>query len=233
MPGTGIPGFNEHAKRIATQFDLYEDALFSTKVTGLEWDDDAALLDAWREGRTGYPVVDAAMRQLRATGWMHNRARMIVGSFLTKDLQQDWREGERWFWDTLVDADLAADVAEGVAEGVQPLAVHHVDGHHRHVAPQRQVGGTAPERLTPRCATAGSIGGRLTPVNPAPDGSNVLPDTPPVLPREAVQRWRLVLARDRLQHLLQVEGRVDDLDRLRQQREVTGGILHRPLSRGR
>src|SRR6185312_14715722 len=63
----------------------------------LEWDTDEELLDAWRDGRTGYPLVDAGMRQLRATGWMHNRARLVVGSFLTKDLQLDWRAGEAWF----------------------------------------------------------------------------------------------------------------------------------------
>src|SRR4249920_485994 len=69
----------------------------------LSWDDDEELLEAWKAGATGYPVVDAAMRQLAATGWMHNRARMIVGSFLTKDLQQDWRHGERHFMAHLLD----------------------------------------------------------------------------------------------------------------------------------
>lgn len=64
-------------------------------------------LAAWQRGRTGYPIVDAGMRELWATGWMHNRVRMIVGSFLVKDLLIDWREGAAWFWDTLVDADLA------------------------------------------------------------------------------------------------------------------------------
>jgi deoxyribodipyrimidine photo-lyase len=64
-------------------------------------------LDAWQKGQTGYPIVDAGMRQLWATGWMHNRVRMIVASFLVKDLLITWREGAEWFWDTLVDADLA------------------------------------------------------------------------------------------------------------------------------
>ncbi|MDT3377781.1 deoxyribodipyrimidine photo-lyase [Labrys neptuniae] len=68
-------------------------------------------LGAWKKGMTGYPVVDAAMRQLWATGWMHNRARMIVASFLVKHLLIDWREGERWFWETLVDADPANNPA--------------------------------------------------------------------------------------------------------------------------
>jgi len=62
-------------------------------------------LEAWQQGRTGYPIVDAGMRQLWATGWMHNRVRMIAASFLVKHLLIDWRHGERWFWDTLVDAD--------------------------------------------------------------------------------------------------------------------------------
>lgn len=62
------------------------------------------LLKAWQRGKTGYPIVDAGMRELWATGWMHNRVRMIVASFLIKHLMIDWREGERWFWDTLVDA---------------------------------------------------------------------------------------------------------------------------------
>ncbi|MCX8155123.1 MAG: DNA photolyase family protein [Verrucomicrobiae bacterium] len=68
-----------------------------------------ATLRAWQKGRTGYPIVDAGMRELWATGWMHNRVRMIAGSFLVKDLLLDWRHGARWFWDTLVDADLASN----------------------------------------------------------------------------------------------------------------------------
>ena len=64
-------------------------------------------LAAWREGRTGYPLVDAGMRELLSTGWMHNRVRMIAASFLVKDLRIHWLEGARWFWETLVDADLA------------------------------------------------------------------------------------------------------------------------------
>jgi deoxyribodipyrimidine photo-lyase len=75
------------------------------------WRTDDAALEAWRRGRTGYPVVDAAMRQLWATGYMHNRARMIAASFLIKHLLIDWRSGEDWFWDTLVDADLANNAA--------------------------------------------------------------------------------------------------------------------------
>ncbi len=71
----------------------------------------AADIAAWQQGRTGYPIVDAGMRQLWATGWMHNRVRMIAASFLIKHLLVDWRVGEVWFWDTLVDADYASNAA--------------------------------------------------------------------------------------------------------------------------
>jgi deoxyribodipyrimidine photo-lyase len=73
----------------------------------LRWADDAEGLLAWRTGTTGFPVVDAAMRQLLHTGWMHNRARMITASFLTKDLMIDWRQGARWFMTWLTDGDVA------------------------------------------------------------------------------------------------------------------------------
>jgi deoxyribodipyrimidine photo-lyase len=76
---------------------------------GDDWDDDAALLDAWKEGRTGYPLVDAGMRQLREEGWMHNRARLVTASFLVKDLRVDWRLGAAHFFDLLVDGDIASN----------------------------------------------------------------------------------------------------------------------------
>ncbi|WP_439597130.1 cryptochrome/photolyase family protein [Falsiroseomonas sp.] len=75
------------------------------------WQPDARLLEAWQQGRTGYPVVDAGMRQLWQTGWMHNRVRMIAASLLVKHLLQPWQAGAAWFWDTLVDADLASNSA--------------------------------------------------------------------------------------------------------------------------
>jgi len=71
------------------------------------WRQDAAALRAWHQGRTGFPIVDAGLRELWATGWMHNRVRLIAASFLVKDLLVPWQAGARWFWDTLVDADLA------------------------------------------------------------------------------------------------------------------------------
>lgn len=73
------------------------------------WRHDERLLEAWQRGQTGYPMVDAGMRQLWQTGWMHNRVRMIVASFLVKHLLHSWEDGARWFWDTLVDADLASN----------------------------------------------------------------------------------------------------------------------------
>jgi deoxyribodipyrimidine photo-lyase len=75
------------------------------------WVRSAKLLKAWQRGATGYPIVDAGMRELWATGYMHNRVRMVAASFLIKHLRIDWREGETWFWDTLVDADLANNAA--------------------------------------------------------------------------------------------------------------------------
>ena len=88
--------------------DLPEEPL-NERFRDFPWADDAAMREAWRHARTGYPIVDAGMRQLRRTGWMHNRLRMIVGSFLVKDLLEHWRVGALWFWDNLVDADLASN----------------------------------------------------------------------------------------------------------------------------
>ena len=82
---------------------------FKRETDALAWRHDDALFQAWCEGRTGYPIVDAAMRQLKATGWMHNRLRMIVAMFLSKDLFIDWRWGERHFMQHLIDGDLAAN----------------------------------------------------------------------------------------------------------------------------
>ncbi len=80
---------------------------FNPSLANIPWRNDAAEFAAWKAGRTGMPVVDAAMRQLKQTGWMHNRARMIVASFLVKDLLIDWRWGEAWFMENLLDGDIA------------------------------------------------------------------------------------------------------------------------------
>lgn len=80
---------------------------FSPTLRAIQWRQAPGDLRAWQAGETGFPIIDAAMRQLEATGWMHNRARMVVASFLVKHLLLPWQQGARWFWDTLVDADLA------------------------------------------------------------------------------------------------------------------------------
>ena len=82
---------------------------FHAQYASLDWPNDPALFAAWCEGRTGYPLVDAAMRQLNSTGYMHNRLRMVTASFLAKDLLVDWRWGERYFAERLIDFDLAAN----------------------------------------------------------------------------------------------------------------------------
>jgi deoxyribodipyrimidine photo-lyase len=100
-------GWREFAHHILHHFPQTIRAPLRERFEKFPWRRDAAALKAWQQGRTGYPIVDAGMRELWATGWMHNRVRMIVGSFLTKDLLVSWTAGARWFWDTLVDADLA------------------------------------------------------------------------------------------------------------------------------
>ncbi len=84
---------------------------FRPEFDAFPWAENPSALDAWQQGRTGYPIVDAGMRELWQTGWMHNRVRMITASFLIKDLLLPWQQGEAWFWDTLVDADLASNAA--------------------------------------------------------------------------------------------------------------------------
>ena len=84
---------------------------FQRRFDAFPWRDDAKALARWQRGLTGYPIVDAGMRQLWHTGWMHNRVRMVAASFLIKHLLIDWRLGEEWFWDTLVDAEPANNAA--------------------------------------------------------------------------------------------------------------------------
>jgi deoxyribodipyrimidine photo-lyase len=100
-------GWREFAHHLLFHFPDTTGEPLKASFRNFPWNEDPALLRAWQRGQTGYPLVDAGMRQLWATGWMHNRVRMVVGSFLVKDLLIDWRRGADWFWDTLVDADLA------------------------------------------------------------------------------------------------------------------------------
>lgn len=108
----GEVGWRDYAQGIILQFPGYGRENAREAFDAMPWRDDASAradLKAWQQGRTGYPIVDAGMRQLWTTGWMHNRVRMITASFLIKHLLIDWREGERWFWDTLVDADYGSN----------------------------------------------------------------------------------------------------------------------------
>lgn len=100
-------GWREFAHHLLFHFPQTPTRSLRADFEHFPWVDDAEALKAWQRGRTGMPLVDAGMRQLWHEGWMHNRVRMVVGSFLVKNLQINWVHGARWFWDTLVDADLA------------------------------------------------------------------------------------------------------------------------------
>jgi len=102
-------GWREFAHHLLYHFPHTTDAPLRADFTRFPWREDARELRAWQRGETGIPLVDAGMRELWETGWMHNRVRMVVASFLVKNLRMHWLHGARWFWDTLVDADLASN----------------------------------------------------------------------------------------------------------------------------
>ncbi len=102
-------GWREFAHHLLFHFPHTPAEPLRANFKKFPWRKNAARLKAWQRGHTGYPIVDAGMRELWTTGWMHNRVRMTVASFLVKDLLISWQEGARWFWDTLVDADLASN----------------------------------------------------------------------------------------------------------------------------
>jgi deoxyribodipyrimidine photo-lyase len=104
-------GWREFAYHLLYHFPTLPDRNWKPAFDAYPWSDNVKQLRAWQRGLTGYPIVDAGMRELWATGYMHNRVRMIVASFLIKHLRQHWKEGEAWFWDTLLDADLANNAA--------------------------------------------------------------------------------------------------------------------------
>ncbi|MEO1188879.1 MAG: deoxyribodipyrimidine photo-lyase, partial [Pseudomonadota bacterium] len=104
-------GWREFSHHLLYHFPTLPHRNLQRRFDGFPWADDDASFIAWTKGMTGYPIIDAGMRQLWQTGWMHNRVRMIVASFLTKHLLIHWRHGEDWFWDTLVDADPASNSA--------------------------------------------------------------------------------------------------------------------------
>lgn len=100
-------GWREFAHHLLFHFPHTPEKPLRAAFEKFPWEKNAAHFKVWTGGKTGYPIVDAGMRELWTTGWMHNRVRMIVASFLVKDLRMSWLEGAKWFWNTLVDADLA------------------------------------------------------------------------------------------------------------------------------
>jgi len=101
--------WREFAYHVLYHFPETPEQPLQKKFEAFPWKRDGTVLRRWQQGLTGYPIVDAGMRQLWQTGWMHNRVRMIVASFLVKHLLHSWEDGAAWFWDTLVDADLASN----------------------------------------------------------------------------------------------------------------------------
>jgi deoxyribodipyrimidine photo-lyase len=104
-------GWREYSHHLLYHFPTLPERNWRQNFDAYPWRETVSDLQAWQRGMTGYPLVDAGMRELWQTGWMHNRVRMITASFLVKHLRIDWRHGEAWFWDTLVDADLANNAA--------------------------------------------------------------------------------------------------------------------------
>ena len=104
-------GWREFSYYLLYHFPQLPKQNLNSKFDIFPWREDKKLLKLWQKGKTGIPIVDAGMRQLWKTGYMHNRVRMIVASFLVKNLLLDWRHGEKWFWDCLLDADLANNSA--------------------------------------------------------------------------------------------------------------------------
>jgi deoxyribodipyrimidine photo-lyase len=104
-------GWREFSYHLLFHFPKLGSENFLPRFDAFPWEENSTSLLAWQKGQTGYPIVDAGMRELWRTGWMHNRVRMITASFLIKHLMIDWRRGEEWFWDTLVDADPASNAA--------------------------------------------------------------------------------------------------------------------------
>lgn len=104
-------GWREFSNHLLFHFPTLPDKNWRPAFDAFPWLDDADQLTAWKKGQTGYPIVDAGLRELWHTGTMHNRVRMVAASFLIKHLRVHWKQGEAWFWDTLLDADLANNAA--------------------------------------------------------------------------------------------------------------------------
>ena len=117
-------GYREYSRYLSFNFPFTHERALLANLKSFPWRIDEVAFTAWRQGRTGYPLVDAGMRELWATGWLHNRIRVMVSSFCVKFLQLPWRWGMKYFWDTLLDADLESDVL-----GWQFISVSLPDGH--------------------------------------------------------------------------------------------------------
>jgi deoxyribodipyrimidine photo-lyase len=156
---------------------------FQTRFRDLEWANDPEHFRAWTEGRTGFPLVDAGMRQLQREGWMHNRARLVVGSFLTKDLGIDWRWGERWFMRLLVDGDEANN--NGNWQWIASVGVDPQPYFRRMYNPARHM-----ERFDPN---GGYVREYVPELRPVPDRHLREPWT---MPREVQEEVGCVIGRD-------------------------------------
>eukprot|EP00249_Psilotum_nudum_P022231 c28427_g1_i1 orf=1839-3896(-) len=117
-------GFREYSRYLSFNFPFTHERALLSHLKAFPWRVDGSYFKAWRQGRTGYPLVDAGMREIWATGWLHNRIRVIVSSFFVKFLQLPWKWGMKYFWDTLLDADLESDIL-----GWQYISGSLPDGH--------------------------------------------------------------------------------------------------------
>jgi len=159
-------GWREFAHHLLWHFPQTTDAPLRSDFLRFPWRKDAKQLRAWQRGLSGVPMVDAGMRELWHTGWMHNRVRMVVGSFLVKNLRLHWLEGARWFWDTLVDADLASNTlgwqwcAGCGADAAPYFRVFNPDSQAEKFDPE----GVYRKRWVPEAAAVGGARGRY----PAP-----------------------------------------------------------------
>lgn len=117
-------GLREYSRYICFNFPFTHERSLLNNLKFFPWNADQAHFKAWRQGRTGYPLVDAGMRELWATGWIHNKIRVIVASFFVKFLLLPWQWGMKYFWDTLLDADLESDII-----GWQYISGSLPDGH--------------------------------------------------------------------------------------------------------
>ncbi len=205
VPPGGGAGAATFRKELAWR-EFYADVLDARPETAREYlrpefarmtyDEPGAQLEAWREGRTGYPLVDAGMRQLRATGWMHNRVRMIVASFLVKDLHLEWQHGARHFMAWLVDGDLASNQhgwqwAAGCGTDASPyFRVFNPTSQGRRFDPS----GDYVRRWVPELA---ALGAGEDPHDPAPAVRDRVGYPPPIVDhgeerREALDRWERI-----------------------------------------